>query len=164
MSQLSRRFSCGLLVVAASLALLASPLLAKGTLDIIEKFQQADTELDVATYTEPDKQPSRIGLLGLKLGTVRNSFAYNLDEWQTLIDLTAKAAKAQSGGGNWTVIGAMTEKGTTDVSHLVIAAGPGIRFALNSPAGASLTYVLASGDIPRFEQALGRVKAFVAAQ
>lgn len=84
-------------------------------------------------------------------------------QWANLIDLIAKATKAQSTGKTWTVIGELTETETSDVSHLVISAGPGIRFALNSPQGASLTYMLAKSDIPRLQQALGQVRQFLAA-
>ena len=55
----------------------------------------------------------------------------------------------------------VSETDTADVSHLVISAGPGIRFALNSPKGAALTYVLPKSDIPRFQQALIRVKDYL---
>jgi hypothetical protein len=162
MSQLSRRLSSGLIVLAASLVLTISPLLAKGTLDVLEKFVQPGLELDVATYSNPEKDHVRIiGLIGLAAGAVRNSFAFNADEWATLTGLADKAAKAQSPNGKWTVVGEMTETGTADVSHIVVAAGAGIRFALNSPKGASLTYVVAKGDIGRFQQALGRVKAVI---
>jgi len=74
------------------------------------------------------------------------------------LDLTAKAAKAQSSATAWTVMGEITEADAADVSHLVISAGPGIRFALNSPKGAALTCVLPESDIPRFQQALVRVE------
>ena len=125
-----RWLSTGLIILAASLALLISPLLAAGKLDVVTKFQQPNLELDVATYTEPENKPSKIGLLGLAAGTVRNSFAFNAQEWPNLIAAVAKAVKAQSMGNNWTVVAELTEVGTTDVSHLVISAGPGIRFAL----------------------------------
>jgi len=55
----------------------------------------------------------------------------------------------------------MTETETSDVSHLVISAGPGIRFALNSQKGASLTYILAKSDIARLQQSLARVHQYL---
>jgi hypothetical protein len=57
----------------------------------------------------------------------------------------------------------MTEMATSDVSHLVVSVGAGIRFGLTSPKTASFTHVLAETDIPRFQQALGRVKDYLAA-
>jgi hypothetical protein len=145
----SRRLSSWLTIVAASLGILVSPLLAKGTLDIVTKFEQANLELDLATFSEPE---GKAGLLGLKAGSERVSYAFNSAEWAKLTNLVAKAARAQSTGSNWTIIGAMTETGTSDISHLVVSAGPGIRFALGSPKKASLTYVLATSDIPRFQR------------
>jgi hypothetical protein len=155
----SRRLSSWLTIVAASLGILVSPLLAKGTLDIVATFQQANLQLDVATFADAE---AKIGLLGMKTGSARISYAFTSDTWSKLTDLVAKAARAQSTGGNWTVIGAMTETESDDHSHLVVSAGPGIRFALSSPKKAGLTYVLATGDTPRFQQALGRVKGFFA--
>jgi hypothetical protein len=159
MLQRSRRLSFWLTIVAVSLGLLVSPLLAKGTLDIVAKFEQANLELDVATFVEAE---GKAGLLGLRAGTERNSFAFGPAEWAKLTALVAKAARAQSTAGNWTVVGTMTETETSDISHLVVSAGPGIRFALSSPKKASLTYVLATGDIPRLQQGLARVKEFLA--
>ena len=163
MSARLRSLSSGLIVLVASLAFLVSPLLAKGKLDIITKFQQSSLELAVATYTDADAKPGKVGLIGLTAGQVKNSFAFDSPQWAKLIDLIAKAAKAQATGNTWTVTGELTETETSDVSHLVISAGPGIRFALNSPKGASLTYMLAKGDIPRLQQALVRVRQYFAA-
>ena len=163
MSVSVRWLSTGLIVLAASFALLISPLLAAGKLDVVAKFQHTNLELDVATYTDPDSKPSKIGLLGLAAGSVRNSFAFNAQEWPQLIAAVAKAAKGQSAGNDWAVVAELTEVGTSDVSHLVISAGPGIRFALNSSKGASLTYVIAKSDIPRLQQGLIRVRQYFAA-
>jgi hypothetical protein len=154
--------SSGLIVLCASLGLLISPLLAKGKLDIVAKFQQASLELNVATYFDPDAKPGKVGLVGLTAGSIKNSFAFDGPQWAKLIALVGKAAKAQSAGNTWAVSGELTELNTADVSHLVISAGPGVRFALNSPKGASLTYVIAKSDIPRLQQALGRVRQFLA--
>ena len=158
-----RWLSTGLIILAASLALLISPLLAAGKLDVVAKFQHTNLELDVATFTEQEPKTSKVGLLGLAAGTVRNSFAFNAQEWPKLIAAVAKAAKTQSAGNNWTVVAELTEVGTSDVSHLVVSAGPGIRFALNSQKGASLTYVIAESDIPRLQQGLIRVRQYLAA-
>jgi hypothetical protein len=73
MLQRSRRLSSWLAIVAASLGILVSPLLAKGTLDVVAKFEQANLELDVATYLEGAE---RVGLLGLRGGSERNSYAF----------------------------------------------------------------------------------------
>jgi hypothetical protein len=157
MLQRSRRPSSCLVIVAASLAMLVSPLVAKGTLDVVAKFQ-AIYELKVATYLDGT---GRVGLLGMKGEAENISYAFNSAEWAKLTGLVAKAARAQSTGGNWTVIGTMSETGTDDVSHLVVSAGPGIRFVLSSPKKAAHTCVLAAGDIPRFQQALAQVKGFL---
>jgi len=151
-------------VLAVAFCLLAAPAPAKGKLDFVENFKTGDLELDVSTYTDPEVAPYKVGLLGLAAGSTRNSFAFRGDEWQTLIDLVAKAARAKASGIAWSVVGEMTETGTSDLSHLVVSAGSGIRFALNSAKGASLTYVLAKADVPRFQRAIGKVKAYFAAR
>jgi hypothetical protein len=58
-------------------------------------------------------------------------------------------------------VGSMTETGTTDVSRLTIGAGAGIKFAVSSPNGASLSYVLAKAEMARFEKALVQAKDFL---
>ncbi len=164
---MSQRLSwprAGLVALAVALSLLAAPLLAKGTLDVVEKFRTGNLGLDVATYTDPEIAPYRVGLIALAAGSSRNSFAFAREEWDTLIGLAAKAARSQSVDGAWRVIGDLTEADTSDVSHLVVSAGSGVRFALSSPKGAALTYVLAASDIPRFQQALAKVKAYLASR
>ncbi|MGA2089454.1 MAG: hypothetical protein ABSG66_11115 [Stellaceae bacterium] len=163
MFQRLRRLLPGFVILVAMLGVFASPHPAQGMLNYVATFQQPNIRLDVATYSDPSKGPGKSALLGMAAGSVKNSFAFASDEWPKLIDLTSAAARAQSSGGNWTVIGEIYETHTNDTSHLVISAGPGIRFALNSPQGASLTFILASGDIPRFQQALEQVREFFAA-
>lgn len=158
-----RRLLSGAVILAATLGVLTSSPLAQGKSNYVASFQQQNIRLDVVTYTEPNGTPSKVGLLGIAAGSVKNSFAFAPNEWPKLIDLTSTAARSQSSGGNWTVIGEIYETNTSDTSHLVISAGPGIRFALNSPQGASLTYILASGDIPRFQQALEQVREYLVA-
>jgi hypothetical protein len=158
MSQILR-WKLGLVALATAFCLIAAPLLAEDKLDFVEKFRAGSLELGVATYGPKD----RVGLLGLRDGSQENSFAFSPEEWQTFIDLVAKAA-SQSAGSNWSVVGDMTETNTRDVSRLVISAGPGIRFAVNSPKGPSLTYVIGDSDISRLQQALSRVRAFLAAK
>jgi hypothetical protein len=77
MSARLRLLSSGLIVLVASLALLVSPLLAKGKLDIIAKFQQSSFELAFATYTDADAKPGKVRLVGLTAGQVKNSFAFD---------------------------------------------------------------------------------------
>jgi hypothetical protein len=143
--------------LATAFCLIAAPLLAENKLDIVEKFRTGSLALAVATFGP------NVGLLELGAGSQENSFAFSPEEWQTLIDLVAKAAN-QSSGSNWSVVGDMTETNTRDVSHLVVSAGPGIRFALNSPKCPSLAYAIAKSGISRLQQALGKVRAFFEAQ
>jgi hypothetical protein len=158
MSQILR-WKLGLVALATAFCLIAAPLLAEDKLDFVEKFRAGSLELGVATCGPKD----RVGLLGLRDGSQENSFAFSPEEWQTFIDLVAKAA-SQSAGSNWSVVGDMTETNTRDVSRLVISTGPGIRFAVNSPKGPSLTYVIGDSDISRLQQALSKVRTYLAAK
>ena len=114
MSARIRRLSSGLVILVAGLVLLTSPLLAAGKLDFVAKFKQGSLELNVATYTEQNSTTGKldkVGLLALAAGTLRNSFASDGPQWPQLIALVAKAAKAQSAGNKWTVVGAISETG-----------------------------------------------------
>jgi hypothetical protein len=53
-----------------------------------------------------------------------------------LIELWTKAVKAQS--GSWKVVGSMAETETSDVSHLTVSAGSGVKFVISSPKKAPL--------------------------
>jgi hypothetical protein len=136
------------------------PALAKGQLEVLAKFQNANLELDVATYVDPeaDAAASKVGLLGFSSGAVRNSVALHADDWGALIALWAKAVRAQS--RNWRTVGSLAEKGASDPAKLTLSAGPSIKVTISSPKGASASYTLAKADVGRFEAALNQVKDF----
>ena len=56
--------------------------------------------------------------------------------------------------------GSMTETETSDVSHLTISAGPGVKFVISSSQKGIVTFVLSKDDIGGFEKALYQVKEF----
>ena len=74
------------------------------------------------------------------------------------IDLWSKAVKTQS--DSWKVIGSMTETETSDVSHLTISAGPGVKFVISSSQKGIVTFVFSKNDMGGFEKALYQVKEF----
>ncbi len=169
----SRRRVAAAFTFALGLGLLAGPVLAQtasapsapaaaqGKLDTIGAFANGDTEVDVATYTAPNDQgvEERVGLLGVRVGTARNSAAFSPKEWRALLDLWVRAKAVRS--RRWIPVGDFTETGTSDVSHLAIGAGPGVRFTVESPAKAALTVDLKRQDMPAFAAALARVKAYL---
>ena len=160
------RMSRGLALVLAGLWLALAPVVAKGKLDYVEKFQAGKEELAVATFTDPDAAGAVkiVGLLGFASGDTRNSFAFKKDEWDKLVELWGKAASAQTSTslGSWKFVGTMTETETTDVSQLTVSVGAGVKLAISSPNGASLSYVMPRADQPRFEKALLAVKQLLA--
>jgi hypothetical protein len=147
--------------MALGLALLAGPALAEGKLNMVATFVNGDTEIDVATYTAPNAQGAeeRVGLVGLRVGKQRNSAAFNPAEWRAMIDLWTKAAAVRS--GEWVYVGDFTETGTSDVSHLKVSGGPGVRFIVESPAKGAYTADLKPSDMTGFEAALAQVKTYL---
>ena len=148
------------LVIVLGLSLFTWSLHAGVQLDIVAKFQNADLEFDVVTVIDSEVEPSRnkVALLGIATPS-RSSFSFRLKEWLSLIDLWTKAVKAQS--GSWKVVGSMVETETSDVSHLTVSAGPGVKFVIGSPKKGTVTYILSKEDIAGFEKALHQVKDFL---
>ena len=169
MSRLIRTQVCGLMIVlTVSVSLFVPPLQAGMQLDIVGKFQDADLELDVATVFDSEVEASRskVALLGIVTPSrpgiatpLRNSFSFRLDGWLSLIVLWTKAVKAQS--DSWKFVGSMTETESSDVSHLTVSAGRGVKFVISSPKKGTATYVLSRDDIAGFEKVLHRVKDFL---
>ena len=161
MSRLVRTTLYGLLIVLAVDFSVFSPLQARVQLDIVAKFRNAELELDLVTVfdSEVDASKSKIALLGIAT-PVRSSFSFRRAEWLSLMELWTKAVKAQS--DSWKVVGSMTETETSDVSHLTISAGPGVKFVIRSFQRGTVIFVLSRDDMARFESALYRVKEFLA--
>jgi hypothetical protein len=133
---------------------------AEGKLAIVEKFADGNTELVVAHYTDPAAPAGkgRVGLLAIAT-PARNSFAFNLAEWKSLITLSDRAIETRS--RDWTVVGTMTETGTSDVSHLTVSAGPGVNFVVTSPKGGAVAHVLPEAEFSRFQKALRDVQDYL---
>jgi len=148
--------------LVVGLALCAGPASA-GKLDMIGKFISADTEVDVATYTEVNDKgvEERVGLLGVRNGDRRNSITFNPNEFPALLVLWRQASEAQS--DQWRYIGDFLETGTSDVSHLKVSAGPGVRFIIESPAKGAFTADLSRADMGAFAAALERARVYLGA-
>ena len=147
-----RRALLGALVtlgLAASL-LIAGPALA-GSLDVIASFTAKASQLDVATFTDPNQKPSTVGLLGISHS---NSIAFGATQWKSLIDLVHKAAGTNSAA--WTEAGSMKDV-SKDVATLTVSSGPGLRFVISSAKGGTVTHILPKADIARLEKALAQV-------
>ena len=160
MSRLIRIPIYGLIIVlTVAHSLFTWPLQARAQLDIVAKFQNADLEFDVVTVIDSEVEASRnkVALLGIA-NPSRSSFSFGLEEWLLLIELWTKAVKAQS--DSWRVIGSMTETETSDVSHLTISAGPGVKFVISSSQKGIVTFILSKDDMGGFEKALYQVKEF----
>jgi hypothetical protein len=148
------------LVIVLGLSLYSWPLQAGVQLDIVAKFHHADLEFDVVTVVDSEAEVPRnkVALLGIATPS-RSSFSFRLKEWLSLIELWTNAVKGQS--DSWKIVGAMVETETSDVSHLTVSAGPGIKFVISSPKKGTVTYVLSKEDMTRFEKALLQVKEFL---
>ena len=161
MSRLIRIPIYGLIIVlTVGLSLFTWPLQARLQLDIVAKFQNADLEFDVVTVIDSEVEASRnkVALLGIA-NPSRSSFSFRLGEWLLLIELWMKAVKAQS--GSWKVVGSMAETETSNVSHLTVSAGRGVKFVISSSKKGTVAYILSRDDIAGFEKALYRVRDFL---
>jgi hypothetical protein len=146
-----RRVLLGALVTAGlAAALIAGPASA-GSLDVVASFTAKVSQLDVATFTDPN-QKSTVGLLGISKS---NSIAFGADQWKSLIELVHKAAAA-SAPAAWTEVGSMKDV-AKDVATLTVSSGPGLRFVISSAKGGTLTHILPKADIARLEKALQQV-------
>jgi len=133
---------------------------AEGKLNTVEQFKLGNSELAVTTYIEQDKSATtKVGLLSIASPS-RNSFAFKLDAWLSMIALWNKAIVVQS--ANWKVIGTMTEQETTGVSQLTISAGPGVSFMISSPKSGTVSYALDRKDAGRFDKAVLQVRDYLA--
>ena len=146
-----RRALLGALVTSGlAISLIAGPASA-GSLDVVASFTAKVSQLDVATFTDPN-QKSTVGLLGISKS---NSIAFGADQWKSLIELVHKAAAA-SAPAAWTEVGSMKDV-AKDVATLTVSSGPGLRFVISSAKGGSVTHILPKADIARLEKALQQV-------
>jgi hypothetical protein len=146
-----RRALLGALVTAGLAASLIAGPASAGSLDVVASFTAKVSQLDVATFTDPN-QKSTVGLLGISKS---NSIAFGADQWKSLIELVHKAAAA-SAPAAWTEVGSMKDV-AKDVATLTVSSGPGLRFVISSAKGGTLTHILPKADIARLEKALQQV-------
>jgi hypothetical protein len=147
-----RRVLLGALVTSGlAISLIAGPASA-GSLDVVASFTAKVSQLDVATFTDPNQKPSTVGLLGISKS---NSIAFGADQWKSLIDLVRKAAAAPAPAA-WTEAGSMKDV-SRDTATLTVSSGPGLRFVISSAKGGSVSHILPKADIARLEKALQQV-------
>jgi hypothetical protein len=147
-THLIRRATLVALGIAAFV--IAWPALA-GSLDVVASFTTKPSQLDVATYTDPNQKPAKVGLLGISHS---NSIAFGAADWKSLIDLVHKAAGTSSAA--WTDVGSIKDV-SKDVSTLTVSSGPGLRFVISSAKAGTVTHILPKTDIARLEKALQQV-------
>lgn len=150
---LARRVLLGATVtLGIALSWLSGPASA-GSLDVIASFTAKSSQLDVATYADPNQKVSKVGLLGISHS---DSIAFNAADWKALIELVHKAA-AEAPSAAWTVVGSLKDT-ATDVSTFTVSSGPGLRFVISSAKAGTVSHILPKADIPRLEKALLQVR------
>jgi hypothetical protein len=146
-----RRALLGALVTSGlAISLIAGPASA-GSLDVVASFTAKVSQLDVATFTDPN-QKSTVGLLSISHS---NAIALGADRWKSLVELVHKAAAATAPAA-WTEVGSIKDV-SKDVATLTVSSGPGLRFVISSAKGGTLTHILPKADIARLEKALQQV-------
>jgi hypothetical protein len=146
-----RRALLGALVAPGlATALIAGPASA-GSLDVVASFTAKVSQLDVATFTDPN-QKSTVGLLNISHS---NAIVLGADRWKSLVELVHKAAAATAPAA-WTEVGSIKDV-SKDTATLTLSSGPGLRFVISSAKGGTLTHILPKADIARLEKALQQV-------
>jgi hypothetical protein len=127
-----RRALLGAAVPLGLAVSIARPALA-GSLDVVASFTAKPSQLDVATYTDPNQKPSKVGLLSISHG---NAIALGAADWKSLIDLVHKAAAATASAA-WTVVGSIKDV-SKDVATLTVTAAPACASSSPRPRAAPL--------------------------
>jgi hypothetical protein len=148
-----RRALLGTLVALGIAALLIGGPASAGSLDVVASFTAKTSQLDVATYTDPNQKPSTVGLLGISHS---NSIAFGANQWKSLIELVHKASAAGTNSTAWTETGSIKDV-SKDVATLTVSSGPGLRFVISSAKGGTVTHILPKADMARLEKALAQV-------
>jgi hypothetical protein len=144
-----------LLGAAVPLGLAASAIgwpAAAGSLNVVASFTAKTSQLDVATFADPNQKPSTVGLLSISHS---NTIALGAGDWKSLIDLVHKAAAATA-PATWTEVGSIKDV-SKDVATLTVSSGPGLQFVISSAKGGTITHILPKADIARLEKALAQV-------
>jgi hypothetical protein len=123
-----------------------------GSLDVVASFTAKPSQLDVATFADPNQKPSTVGVLSISHS---NTIALGAADWKSLIDLVHKAAAATAPAA-WTEAGSIKDV-SKDVATLTVSSGPGLRFVIASAKGGTVTHILPKADIARLEKALAQV-------
>ncbi len=138
--------------VALGIALSIAGPAAAGSLNVVASFTAKTSQLDVATFADPNQKPSTVGVLSISHS---NTIALGADNWKSLIDLVHKAAAATAPAA-WTEAGSIKDV-SKDVATLTVSSGPGLRFVISSAKGGTVTHILPKTDIARLEKALQQV-------
>lgn len=156
-----RRILITLACFATAFSACSAPASAEGKAEQIGAFANADTEIDIYTYADVDDKGTEVRVAAIKVqnGQGNNVAAFDADDWPDFVSLIHKAEASQS--SNWQPIGEFVETGTTDVSHVRVSAGPGIRLVVESPAGGAFTAELPASRFVEFEAALSRISDFL---
>lgn len=151
-----------LALAALAVAFLPSAAAAEGQLRCDDKFVSAAGEMDLCTFTNPRADGTEIRILLLGIDSNRRRISITFDKTQTadFVRLWRQARDKQS--GSWQRVGDYNETGTDDNSHLILSAGPGVRFVIESPKLGANTLDLSPAELARFTSALERAVSYVA--
>ena len=140
-----------LIALGITVSLIAWAALA-GSLNVVASFTAKTSQLDVATFADPNQKPSMVGVLSISHS---NTIALGAGDWKSLIDLVHKAAAATAPAA-WTEAGSIKDV-SKDVATLTVSSGPGLRFVISSARAGSVSHILPKADVARLEKALAQV-------
>jgi hypothetical protein len=99
-----------------------------------------------------------VGLIGISLAK-KASYAASKGEWDAFIKLWERAELTNSTTTQF--VGSIKETETTDPTLVLVTAGPGVRFTLETAKG-SFSYLLAKSDYDKFDAGLRQVAKYLA--
>jgi len=138
----------------ASILLIPEREVDNGKFETVAEFGGPDLSLTLGIEQPPVGGP-KFGVLKIREGEAVNALILERDEWVTLSGLWSKAKGTEA--GPWRPIGEMHDTEPSDPTHLDVSAGQGIRLALSSQRGPSLSFELPLADIQRFDAAIRQI-------
>lgn len=144
--------SIKILFYAVATALATQSVCSAQGLEIQKVFFNGGSKVQVAKYTENGEV-----VVVLNLRTPQSvSFSCHRPLLHKIIDLWEEGLKVKS--AKWEYVGALTEVGTTNPSHLVFYGGKGMQLALVDPSVGAVAFTFLDSDKDAFVAALRAVE------
>lgn len=122
-------------------------------LEVIGRFERDGSSLEIGTVTFLGE---RLAVIRIRNQGATNSLVLEKWEWKKTLELLAAGRQAQP--GDWRVIGAVSDTVPTDRSRIRVSAGDGLRLALSSQHGPTVSYDFPASDFAQFDAVAAQVE------